>query len=66
MAGHKFSIGQNVRFSPHRLEDSAAAGSYTIVRPLPQEGNTQQYRIKATIDGRERVVLEHQLARSPG
>jgi len=64
MATHKFATGQNVRFSPHRHEDSSARGVYTIVRLLPEEGSTPQYRIKAKLDGRERVVREDQLVQS--
>jgi hypothetical protein len=64
MATHRFAAGQNVRFSPHRNEDSTARGMYTIVRLLPEEGSTPQYRIKAKTDGRERVVREDQLSRS--
>jgi hypothetical protein len=60
---HKFTAGQSVRFSPHRYEDNSARGLYTIVRQLPEEGSTPQYRIKAKVDGRERVVREDQLAR---
>jgi hypothetical protein len=63
MTAHKFATGQDVRYSPHRHEDSSARGVYTIVRLLPEEGNTPQYRIRAKIDGRERVALENQLAR---
>jgi hypothetical protein len=61
---HKYIQGQSVRFSPHRYEDSSARGMYTIVRLLPEEGNTPQYRIKAKTDGRERVVREDQLERN--
>jgi hypothetical protein len=64
LAAHKFAIGQTVWFSPHRNEDDSARGLYTIVRLLPEEGRMPQYRIKARVDGRERVVLEDQLARS--
>jgi hypothetical protein len=63
MALHKYTAGQNVRFSPHRHEDASARGLYTIVKQLPEEGSTPQYRIKAKTDGRERVVREDQLAR---
>jgi hypothetical protein len=63
MAAHKFNSGQNVRFSPARYEDGSARGLYTIVRLLPEEGSTPQYRIKAKTDGRERVAREDQLAR---
>jgi hypothetical protein len=64
MATHKFAPGQSVRFSPDRYEDGTARGVYTIVRLLPEAGNTPQYRIKAKVDGRERIAREHQLARS--
>lgn len=64
MAAHKFTIGQNVKFSPHPQEDRSSSGLYTVVRLLPEQGSTPQYRIKAKLDGQERVVLEYQLARS--
>ena len=64
MSINKFTAGQSVRFSPHRHEDNSARGIYTIVRMIPEEGSTPQYRIKAKVDGRERVVREDQLARS--
>lgn len=61
MTMHKFTAGQHVRFSPHRNEDSSARGVYTVVSLLPESGATLQYRIKAKVDGRERVVREDQL-----
>jgi len=63
MAAHKYAVGENVTFSPHRHEDSASRGLYTIVRLLPAAEAAPQYRIRAVIDGRERVVVEGQLAR---
>jgi hypothetical protein len=66
MVGHKFSVGDNVTFSPNMYEDSSARGLYTIVRLLPAAGATPLYRLKADIDGRERVVGEGQLAGSAG
>ena len=63
MVVHKFAAGQSVRFSPHRYEDNSARGLYTIVRLLPEEGSTPQYRIKSKTDGHERVVRETQLER---
>ena len=63
MAGHKFTVGTAVHFSPDRRDDGSARGRYTIVRLLPEEGNTPQYRIKNKTDGHERVVLESQLER---
>jgi len=64
MTGHKYAVGENVQFSPHRHEDSSARGLYTIVRHLPAAEVAPQYRIRAVIDGRERVVAEGQLAKS--
>lgn len=63
MAAHKYAVGDNVSFAPHRYEDSASRGLYTIVRLLPAAEAAPQYRIRATIDGRERVVAEGQLTR---
>jgi hypothetical protein len=63
MTAHKYAVGENVTFSPHRHEDSASRGVYTIVRLLPAAEVAPQYRIRAAIDGRERVVAEGQLTR---
>ena len=63
MSEHKFAVGAAVQFSPDRRDGSAARGRYTVVRLLPEEGSTPQYRIKSKTDGHERVVREHQLER---
>jgi hypothetical protein len=63
MAQHKYSVGQNVRFTPDRNTDPGARGAYTIVKTLPESGGILQYHVKAMIDGRERVVREDQLDR---
>jgi hypothetical protein len=64
MAQHKYSVGQSVRFTPDRIADATASGTYTIVRPLPESGGVLQYRVKARVNGQERVVREDQLNRS--
>jgi len=61
MSGHKFRVGQAVEFFPGRGTDYAAKGAYTIVRLMPIEGNTPQYRIRSKADGHERRVLESDL-----
>ena len=61
MLNHKFRVGQAVTFVPGRGIDHRSQGRYTIVRFLPFEGNTPQYRIKNNADGQERVVREHEL-----
>ena len=65
MAQHKYGAGQNVRFTADRNTDAGSHGAYTIVKTLPESGGILQYRVKAKIDGRERVVREDQLDRSP-
>ena len=64
MLQHRYSAGQIVRFTPDRHVDASARGSYTIVRTLPETGGVPQYRVKAKVDGCERVVREDQLERS--
>ena len=63
MAQHKYTVGQSVRFTPDRNTDQRARGAYTIVKTLPESGGVLQYRVKAKIDGRERVVREDHLER---
>jgi hypothetical protein len=64
MVQHKYSAGQSVRYTPDSSIDADAEGDYTIARVLPDTDGVLQYRIKAKIDGRERVVREDQLARA--
>jgi hypothetical protein len=61
MSEHKFRVGQAVEFFPDPGVDRASRGRYTIVRLLPLEGNTPQYRVKNTADGHERMARETQL-----
>lgn len=63
MSGHKFAVGQTVRFSPDRNQEGSARESFKIVRLLPEEAKVFQYRVKSQSDGRERVAREDQLAR---
>lgn len=64
MSGHKFTIGQTVRFSPDRNQGATVRGSFKITRLLPESASVLQYRVKSQVDGHERVVREDQLARS--
>ena len=61
MEDHKFAVGQTVQFTPGALDRAAPRGTYTIVRLLPPAARVNQYRIKSTADGHERVVQEVQL-----
>ena len=64
MTVHKYAVGQSVRFSPDRLQQSTSRGRFKIVRQLPESANVLQYRVKSQVDGHERVVREDQLDRS--
>ena len=60
---HKYSIGQNVRYTSGPFGRFGAGGSFKIVKLLPQEGDEQQYRIKSAAEAFERVAKESQLDR---
>lgn len=62
MSQHKFRTGQTVEFFPGRGIDHRSRGRYTIVRLLPIDSDTPQYRIKNNADGQERMVHENELA----
>jgi hypothetical protein len=64
MTQHKYAVGQSVRFTPDRSTTASARGTYTVVRALPETGGILQYRVKAKVNGQERVVREDQLDRS--
>lgn len=57
----QFRSGQTVRLSRGLAYRSAADGEYKIVRPLPENGGEQQYRIKSLREPHERVVKESDL-----
>lgn len=60
---HKFSIGQNVRYTAGPLSRTGSSGPFKIVKLLPPEGDEQQYRIKSAGEAFERVAKESQLDR---
>jgi hypothetical protein len=60
MTIHKFEAGQSVTVITGRSKTSPN-GLFKIVRLLPQERGINQYRIKSTTDGHERVVMEGEI-----
>jgi hypothetical protein len=60
---HKYSIGQNVRYTSGPFGRFGASGSFKIVKLLPPDGDEQQYRIKSAGEAFERVAKESQLDR---
>lgn len=60
--GHKFKIGQEVRYSPTKLSMPSSSGSYKVIRRLPYEGGEFTYRIKSAAELFERVARESEIA----
>jgi hypothetical protein len=58
---HKFQAGQTVKLLPSSLDHHTPHGLYEVVRILPPDGDDNQYRVKSSSDGHERVVRESQL-----
>lgn len=62
---HRFSVGQQVHFTPQFRNGGPAAGSYKITRVLPVENDSAiRYRIKSVSETFERTVEEAQLSRA--
>ena len=61
MARHSFAIGQSIEFVPGRFDGSAPAGTYVVLRQLPNDSNDREYRVKNARDGHERIVRESQM-----
>ena len=62
MSGHKFKIGQTVRYrAPF---GHVAAADYKVTQLLPAEDDELQYRIKSADEPHERVARESQLRRA--
>jgi len=61
---HKYQVGEVVYYTSPSFGRAAAAGSYTVVKLLPSEGDDYQYRIKSSGEAFERVAKESQLDRA--
>jgi hypothetical protein len=60
----QFEFGQTVRYSS-KVRRPGAYGDYQIVRPLPDNGGEQQYRIKSRLEPHERVANQSELEKVP-
>jgi hypothetical protein len=63
MKSARFDIGQLVKFAPSGVWDfrNEPGGTFEIVRCLPFEGISFEYRLKSMSDGHERVAREGRL-----
>ena len=61
MPYHRYKVGQTV-VAPSGVRDALIpSGPYVIVRLLPLVGREPHYRVKSTVDGHERALLEGQI-----
>jgi hypothetical protein len=58
---HRFRVGQTVVAPSGGAEGLIPYGPYVIVRCLPVVGGEPRYRVKSSVDGHERALLESQI-----
>jgi hypothetical protein len=63
LKGHRYTLGQSVRYTSGPFARQAATGNFRIVKLLPSDGEEFQYRIKSISEAFERVAKESQLDR---
>jgi hypothetical protein len=61
MPYHRYKVGQTV-VAPSGVRDALIPfGPYVIVRLLPLVDREPHYRVRSTVDGHERALLEGQI-----
>jgi hypothetical protein len=58
---HKYSLGQDVRYTSGPFGRLGSGSSFKVVKLLPFDGDEMQYRIKSMGEAFERVAKESQL-----
>jgi hypothetical protein len=61
MVYHRYKVGQRVMAASGQGDALLPSGPYVIVRLLPLVGHEPHYRVRSTVDGHERALLEGQL-----
>ena len=61
MPSHRFRVGQTVVVPGGGRDVVAPRGPYVVTRLLPLVGTVPHYRVKSTVDGHERALLESQM-----
>ena len=64
MQGHKFKVGDMVRFVRRNLPGRTAEGIYEVTRAMPFDGIEISYRVKAGHESHERAVREGEIERA--
>ena len=65
LGSHRYRVGQTVRFIKASRSSGVGGtpdGSFQVVCLLPEYQGNNQYRVKSTGDGHERVVVEGEIA----
>ena len=63
MPAHRFRVGQTVVVPWSGSQVGIPLGPYVIVRLLPMEDGEPHYRVRSSVDGHERALLESQIMR---
>jgi hypothetical protein len=61
MPAHRFRVGQTVVALWSGPQVGIPLGPYVIVRLLPVEVGEPHYRVRSSVDGHERALLESQI-----
>jgi hypothetical protein len=61
MPAHRFKVGQTVVVPWSGPEGALPLGPYVIERLLPLEDGEPHYRVRSSVDGHERALLENQI-----
>jgi hypothetical protein len=61
MPYHRYKVGQTVVVPSGGRDALLPSGPYVIVRLLPLVAQEPHYRVKSTVDGHERALLEGQI-----
>lgn len=65
MHSHRYRVGQTVHFVKASRGGGLSGmpgGNFRVVSLLPEYQGSNQYRVKSTTDGHERVVVEGEIA----
>ena len=63
MPAHRFRVDQTVVVPWSGSQVGIPLGPYVIVRLLPMEDGEPHYRVRSSVDGHERALLESQIMR---